>query len=143
MNTDLHVIPSAVDPLAPPAETGEPITAAAECNRPVAHDHVRQNPVPIILGALALGVAIGYMLMSKRRREPTFRERFVEDPMHGAREAIQAALAPLTHRMHDQYDLARNGAGKTIDKMKRYHPSHSAGSWTDPIRRAGSSLGLW
>lgn len=62
-------------------------------------EYVRLNPTPVLLGALSIGAALGLMALMKRRQEPTFRERFVSEPLDTARKAIYAALAPLAHRM--------------------------------------------
>ena len=104
-------------------------------------EYVRENPVPVVLGALALGVAIGYLIVTARR-EPTFRERYVDDPLNTARDALYAALAPVAHRLHEGYDTARDGAGKAMDKMHR-NSSRAVDSWSDQIGRVGSNLKFW
>lgn len=54
-------------------------TAATKAEDSLQHskEYVRENPVPVVLGALALGIAIGYMIVAGRR-EPTFRERYTD-----------------------------------------------------------------
>ncbi len=106
-------------------------------------EYVRQNPVPVVLGALAFGAALGYMVVMARREEPTFRERYVDEPLHSARDAIYAAFAPVARRIHDEYDSARDGAGKAMDRLHRYHPSRTVDSWSDQLRRVSSNLKFW
>ncbi len=52
-------------------------TAATKAEDTLEHskEYVRNNPVPVVLGAFALGIAIGYLIVTGRR-EPTFRERY-------------------------------------------------------------------
>jgi ElaB/YqjD/DUF883 family membrane-anchored ribosome-binding protein len=106
-------------------------------------EYVRLNPVPVVLGAIAFGAALGYMIMLTRRHEPTFRERFAAEPLDATREAIFAALAPLSQRLHQGYDSARNGADNAMDKLHSYHPSRRVDSWADQIGRVGSNLKFW
>ena len=106
-------------------------------------EYVRENPVPALLGALAFGAALGYMIVMTRRHEPTFRERYVNEPLHTAREAIYAVLAPVAQRLHEGYDSARDGAGKALDKMHEFHPSRAVDSWSGQLRRVGSNLKFW
>lgn len=40
-------------------------------------DYVRQNPFPVVLGAFAIGMALGCMVGMTRREEPTFRQRYL------------------------------------------------------------------
>jgi len=154
MNTDIHEkLPSDH----PPESTKEAVQHATEAAKEMCHnmsvkvedtmvrtrEYVHQNPVPIILGALALGTALGYLIVMARREEPTFRERFVDEPFNTTREAIHAALAPIAHRLHEGYDSARDGAGKAMDRMHRYHPGRTIDSWSDQIGRVGSNLKFW
>ena len=106
-------------------------------------DCLNRNPVPVVLGALAFGAALGYLIVMTRREEPTFRERFVDEPLHTAREAIYAVLAPVAQRLHEGYDAARDGAGKALDQMHDFHPSRSVNSWSGQLRRMGSNLKFW
>jgi ElaB/YqjD/DUF883 family membrane-anchored ribosome-binding protein len=105
-------------------------------------EYVRENPVPVVLGALAIGVALGYMLVMARR-EPTFRERYVDEPLDSAREAIIAALAPVAQRLHEGYDTARDGAGKAMDRAHRFNPSRTIDSISEQLGRVGSNLKFW
>ena len=81
-------------------EIVQTVSAKAEETLARTKDYVRLNPTPVLLGALSIGAALGLMaLMKRRQQEPTFRERFVSEPLDTARKAIYAALAPLAHRM--------------------------------------------
>ena len=46
--------------------------------------YLRANPIPVILGALVLGVALGALLSPRRRKEP--------DPVHAVRDWLEKTL---------------------------------------------------
>lgn len=105
-------------------------------------EYVRQNPVLVVVGALAFGAAIGCMLVMARRH-PTFRERYVDEPLDSAREAILAALAPATRRLHEGFDSARDDAGKAMGRAHRFNPGRTVDSLSGQIGRIGSNLKFW
>lgn len=105
-------------------------------------EYVRRNPVPVVLGAIAFGAALGYMLMMARRK-PTFSERCVDAPLASVREAILSALTPVAQRVHEEYDSARDGAGKLLDRVHRFSPGRTVDSLSDQIGRVGSNLKFW
>jgi ElaB/YqjD/DUF883 family membrane-anchored ribosome-binding protein len=105
-------------------------------------DYVHRNPVPVVLGAVAFGVALGYMLMMARRRT-TFVERYAGEPLVAVREAILGALAPVAHGVHKGYDSARDGAEKAIDRVHSFSAGRTAGSLTHQIGRIGNNLKFW
>ena len=85
--------------------TGQPIRKASveafECVRQeagellsCASEQIRKNPVPVVLGAVAFGVAVGYLLVSNRHA-PTFQESFVNEPLEHATDSISTALNRL------------------------------------------------
>ncbi len=114
----------------------------AEESLATSKEYVRQNPTLVVVGAIAFGAAIGCMLMMARRK-PTLRERYVDEPSDSMREAILAALAPITQRIHDQYDSAREGAGKTMDQLNRFDPRRTLDSLSDQIGRVRNNLKFW
>jgi ElaB/YqjD/DUF883 family membrane-anchored ribosome-binding protein len=105
-------------------------------------EFVRRNPVPVVLGAVAFGVAIGYMLVMARRK-PAFGERYVDEPLLAVREAILGALAPVTDRVHKGYDSARDGAEKVMDRVHNFVPGCNGGSFSDHLGRIGNNLKFW
>jgi ElaB/YqjD/DUF883 family membrane-anchored ribosome-binding protein len=114
----------------------------AEDTLATSKEYVRQNPVLVVAGALAFGAVIGGMLMMARR-QPTFRERYVDEPLDSVREAILAALAPVAQRLHEGIDSARDGAGKAMDRVHRFNPGRSVDSLSGQISRVGSNLKFW
>jgi hypothetical protein len=106
-------------------------------------EYVRQNPLPIVLGALAVGAVLGCLVVMARRQQPTLRERFMDDPVHTSRDILYAALAPVGQRLHDGYDTARDGAGRALDKLQHQLPSRHGDSWSDQLGRVGSNLKFW
>jgi ElaB/YqjD/DUF883 family membrane-anchored ribosome-binding protein len=104
--------------------------------------YVHRNPVPVVLGSVAFGVALGYMLVMTRRR-PTFGERYADEPLVAVREAILEALAPVTHSVHKGYDSARDGAGKAMDRVHSFGLRRTADSLSHQIGRIGNNLKFW
>ena len=114
----------------------------AEDTLAISKDYVRRNPVPVVLGAIAFGAAIGYLILSARRK-PTFGERYADEPLAAVRGAILTALAPVTQRVHEGYDSARDSAGKAMDRMHRFDAGRTAHSFSDQIGRLSSNLKFW
>lgn len=119
-------------------------SAALKANDTLAtsKDYVRQNPFPVVLGAVALGAAIGYILMNTRRK-PTFGERFSDEPLNSVREAILSALTPMAQGVHDGYDSARDSVGKAMRQAHGFGVQRSCGKLSDRLCRAGSNLKFW
>lgn len=119
-------------------------TAAVKAEETIetSKEYVRRNPVPVVLGAIVFGAALGYMLQSALRRQ-TFGERYAEEPMSAVRDAILGALSPVTQRVHDGYDMARDGAGKAMDRLHRMGTSHMSNSFSDRVGRIGNNLKFW
>ena len=49
---------------------------------------VRENPLPVVLGALAIGFVLGYLARSNR--EPTFQERYLDAPLEDLGRTLRA-----------------------------------------------------
>lgn len=75
-------------------EAGQAIRSEAEHLLACASDRIRQNPVPIVVGALAFGVAIGYLIVAGRHT-PTFQERYVNEPLDQAADTIGSTVSRL------------------------------------------------
>ncbi len=114
----------------------------AEDTLTASKEYVRQNPVLVVVGAIAFGAAIGCMLMMARR-QPTLRERYVAEPLDSAREAILAALAPVAQRLHEGYDSVRDGTGKAMDRVHQFSPGRTIESLSGQIGRVGNNLKYW
>ena len=105
-------------------------------------EYVRRNPVPVVLGAVAFGVGIGYMLTMARRKQ-TFGESYADEPLAAVREVFLGALAPVAQGVHKGYDSARHGAEKAMDRMQSFVPGRNGGSLSDQIGRIGNNLKFW
>ncbi len=114
----------------------------AEDTLATSKEYVRRNPVPVVLGAVAFGVAIGYMLMMARRK-PTFSERYVDEPLGAVREALLGAFTPVAKRVHKGYDSALDGAEKVMDRVHSFGPRRTCNSFSDQIGRVGNNLKFW
>jgi ElaB/YqjD/DUF883 family membrane-anchored ribosome-binding protein len=109
-------------------ETCQSLSVKAEETLLRTKDYVRQNPVPILLGSLVFGAAIGCLVALTRRSAPTLRERFLDDPVHTARDILQATFQPVGQRIHDGYDSARDGAGRAFENLQEHFPRHRSNS---------------
>ncbi len=67
-------------------EAEEYLTCASEA--------IRKNPVPFVAGAVAFGVALGYLIASGRHQE-TFQERYINEPLDHATDALSSTLGKL------------------------------------------------
>ncbi len=105
-------------------------------------EYVRRNPIPVALGAIAFGAAVGYLLVTARRK-PTFSERYVDEPLDGVRKAMLAALSPVTHGIHKGYDTARDGAEKALDGAHRFNSKRAVHSFSDRIASIAENLKFW
>jgi ElaB/YqjD/DUF883 family membrane-anchored ribosome-binding protein len=105
-------------------------------------EYVRRNPVPFVLGAVAFGAAIGYMLMMARRKR-TYGERYVDEPLVAVREAILGAFKPVAHGVHKGYDSARDGAGKAMARVHGFGSGRTCDSLSHQIGRIGNNLKFW
>jgi len=114
----------------------------AEDTLATSKEYVRQNPVFVVVGALAFGAAIGCMLMMARR-QPTIRQRYVDEPLDSAQKAIIAALAPIATRLHEGCDSARDGVEKAMNRVHRFNPGRTVDSLSGQIGRVGSNLKFW
>ena len=52
-----------------------------------ASEQIKKNPVPIVVGAVAFGIAVGCLIMSGRHT-PTFQERYVDEPLDQAGDVV-------------------------------------------------------
>lgn len=105
-------------------------------------EYVSRNPVLVVLGAIAIGATIGYMILSARRK-PTFSEQYEKAPLGAVREAILTVLTPVWQRVHGGYDSARDGVGKAMNRVNRAKSGPSTDSLSDRIGRIGSNLKFW
>lgn len=103
--------------------------------------YVRENPVPVVLGMLAIGFAAGFVMA--RREEPSFRERFMRDPVHSTRDALFTLLAPIAEHLGEQYSSARATAEQAMDKIHQHYPEHQARTWANQFRRMSNNLKFW
>lgn len=123
-------------------ETYQSVAMKAEETLATSKEYVRRNPVPVVLGAVAFGVALGYLLMMARRK-PTFGERYADEPLVAVRDAILGTLAPVAQRVHKGYESARDVAGKAIDQVHHCSAGRAGESLLGQIGRANNNLKFW
>lgn len=76
------------------SEAGHAIYSEAEHLLACASERIRQNPVPFVVGAVAFGIAVGYLIVAGRHT-PTFQERYVDEPLDQATDTITSTLNRL------------------------------------------------
>lgn len=63
-----------------------------------ATDAIRKQPVPMVVGAMAFGVAVGCLLMAGRQQ--TLHERFIEEPVDQAGDMLSSLSDHLSRVIH-------------------------------------------
>jgi ElaB/YqjD/DUF883 family membrane-anchored ribosome-binding protein len=58
-------------------DTCKTVAAKAEVTLAQSKEYVHQHPLPVIVGALAIGLALGCMIGMAQRHEPTFCQRYL------------------------------------------------------------------
>ncbi len=125
-------------------ETYRTVRAKADETAAATGEYVRQHPMPSLLGAVALGVGLGFLLaVTSRRPQPTFREHFVEEPLDATRDALYSILAPVARKIRAGYDSARGEAEHLFDEAHHFNGSRVAKNLGDQVRRVGSNLKFW
>ena len=97
--------------------------------------YVRKNPLPVLLGAVACGMAVGCALAIITRREATLRERLIDQPLTNFREALHEALAPLNDHLRHDYASVRDGVEKVFPQR--------GNTWSNQISQASRNLKFW
>jgi len=123
------------------SEMCDTLRAKADTAMTCTGDYVKKHPVPVVLGALAFGVALGFTIYSSRRE--TVAEKYVAGPFGNARDLLLAALAPVGDRLHDAYGSARSHAHKAADTIHDFDPRNPLDCISDKVRRAGQTLKFW
>ncbi len=119
-------------------ETYQNVRANAEQGLVRTENYVRENPMPSVLGALAIGTLLGLALGLSRREEPSFRARLADDPLQVIRDAVLTALQPTSEKLHDTYDSAHDVLSGASRRASR-----RADSWINQLSRASSNLKFW
>jgi ElaB/YqjD/DUF883 family membrane-anchored ribosome-binding protein len=102
-------------------------------------DCARRNIASGIVTAFVGGLLLGLLLA--RRERPSFRKRYVEQPLSHAQDLALALAAPLAMAIRDRYDSARTAATHAADRISEidFDP--------EPVlkgaRKLGSRLKFW
>ena len=125
-------------------ETLRTVRAKADETAVATGEYVRQHPMPSLLGAVALGVGLGFLLAVSARRPPlSLREQFVDEPLDAAREALYAVLAPVAQRIRGSYEGAHDSVEHALGKVHQFDGSNAAHSLAGQVRRVGGNLKFW
>lgn len=73
-------------------------------------EYVRENPIPTVIGALVIGLALGALLCPRSRREP--------DPVQSAREWLEDAMEEISNRIPKAKKQAYNAQSCISDHVQ-------------------------
>lgn len=76
---------------------------------------VKENPLPFVLGAFALGLVVG---LSIPGREPTAREKYLEEPLDDIRRMLGKLSNTLQHQTSSALHGAESRASGLFDSVK-------------------------
>ena len=102
-------------------------------------EYVRTNPVPVVLGALAIGLLVGLAIARREEEEPTARERYLDEPLHQTRDALYSILGPVAKRIRHGYGDARSSLEKAADRAQDL----DCEPFFKNARRFGDKLKFW
>lgn len=77
---------------------------------------VRENPLPAVLGALSLGLIIGYLA---RRPEPTFQERYLDAPLDELGKTLRALGDKTSKKAEKGAGVAAEMVHALADKLEQ------------------------
>jgi len=89
-------------------------------------NYVRGNPIPSLLGAVAVGFALGLIARSlETRREP--------EPIHDALNELRALLLPLAKKtrkgLSESSDAVREAVEQAVERAREIDLDPVAGWW--------------
>jgi len=59
---------------------------------------IRKNPIASVVGAAVFGAAVCYLLLESRS-QPTFRERYLNEPLGNAADTVSSSFNSLLHNL--------------------------------------------
>jgi ElaB/YqjD/DUF883 family membrane-anchored ribosome-binding protein len=77
---------------------------------------VRSNPQWSIIGTLAAGVALGFLLSRKNR--PTVRQRYLEEPLHDLQSIAESLSAYASRQAERGGEAAAEAVESILDRIK-------------------------
>lgn len=67
---------------------------------------IRKNPISSVVGAAFFGAAVAYLIM-ENRHQPTFRERYLADPLSNAGNTLSTANESVQDSLRSIYDTLK------------------------------------
>ncbi len=97
-----------------------------------ADEYVRENPVPMILGALAIGFALGLLV---HHSEPTPRSRWddVRDCVGDSEESLKDLLKAVAKQSRKAYKKGSGAVRGVVDDAKSKAHDIDLDDYTDPV----------
>ncbi|MGC3990144.1 MAG: hypothetical protein QM796_10780 [Chthoniobacteraceae bacterium] len=105
--------------------------------------YVRQNPVPFIAGALVAGFAIAWLVSRRSPVATTWRERYLDDRLDGARGWLKDQLGPVS----EAAQRSVRSAGDVLDEARQKIADLDVNQYVNPLiegaKRARSRFNFW
>lgn len=128
-----------------PAQVVDKVKAIASerchlaCDR--ASEMVRKNPLPTVLGALAFGAAVGYLVFSSRGT-PSIGDRLVRES-RSARSRLAEAPGFLSSLFHDGAEAASRQASRASSFVHDLPAEEVLHSISSKLDRISKRLKFW
>jgi hypothetical protein len=106
-----------------------------------AKELVKKNPLPTVLGALAFGAAIGYVVYS-RRESHSLADRLLRES-RSVRRQLAGVPGRFSSILHDGLDVASQGAGRANRFIHDLPTDHVLDSVSGAVNRAINRLKFW
>ncbi len=94
--------------------------------------YVRENPVPVVVGALAFGVVLGLLFSG---RESSARERYVDEPLENTHGLLLGLLVAIGAFFRNQLKSASSAAEDFTDRVR-----HDVRGGLKPLRKAAKRV---
>lgn len=105
----------------------------AESGKKLLHDadgFLRENPVPAVLGALAVGFVIGLLV---RAFEPKDSYDELRDRVEAAEDSLRSVLEPLAKRTKKGYKKAAGAVRDALEEAVDAAKKVDVEEYTDPV----------
>jgi len=98
--------------------------------------YIRENPVPAIVGAFALGAFVG-ILLSHREKESA-RERYWDEPVSAGKDWFHSLCSSVANALRGPYEATRSSVEHAAEEF-----GAQAGPALKQARKTGRKLGFW
>jgi ElaB/YqjD/DUF883 family membrane-anchored ribosome-binding protein len=104
---------------------------------------VRKNPVPVIATALVAGFAIAWLISRRSPAAVSWRERYLDDRVEGARGWLKDQLSPVSAAAQ----RSAKSAGEALDEARQKIADLDVQQYVNPLvegaKRARQRFNFW